>query len=267
VVVLFQYPDIDPIAFALGPLQVRWYGLMYLGGFALGWLGARARAKRADSPIEPSKVDDLVFYAALGVIIGGRLGYMLFYNFEALVSDPLSVLAVWRGGMSFHGGLVGVLLAMWLYARRIGRSFFQVTDFLAPWIAPGLGLGRIGNFINGELWGKPTDVPWAVVVDGVPRHATQLYEAVLEGLVLFLVLWLFSSKPRPTMAVSGLFLVCYGTFRSLVEFVRLPDEHIQYLAFGWLTMGQLLSAPMIVAGVFLLAYAYRKGGAGRLRAA
>ena len=267
---MFQYPDIDPVAIALGPLQLRWYGLMYLGGFAIAWLGMRVRARRSWSPVEPQRVDDLVFYSALGVIVGGRVGYMLFYNFGALLDNPLSLFAVWQGGMSFHGGFLGVLVALVLFARQVDRPVFAITDFLVPWVPPGLGLGRVGNFINGELWGKETtpDAPWAVIVDGVPRHASQLYEAFLEGVVLFALLWTFSLRPRPRMAVSGLFLVGYGTFRILVEFVRLPDEHIQYLAFGWLTMGQLLSAPMVLAGAGLLVWAYgRRADAANGRAA
>jgi phosphatidylglycerol:prolipoprotein diacylglycerol transferase len=261
---VIQYPEIDPVAFGIGPLQVRWYGLMYLAGFVLGWLGARIRARRPDSPIPPARVDDLVFYVALGVIIGGRVGYMLFYSFPSLLENPLNLFKVWEGGMSFHGGLLGVLIAMGVLARKVRQPYFAVTDFIAPWVTPGLGLGRVGNFINGELWGAQTspDAFWAVWVDGVPRHATQLYEAFLEGLVLFLILWGFSKRPRPIMAVSGLFLIFYGVFRVTIEFVRLPDQHMNiaadgYLAFGWLTMGQVLSAPMIVAGVILLALAYR----------
>ncbi len=261
---MFTYPEFDPVAFGFGPLQVRWYGLMYLGGFLLAWFGARGRAKRPRSPISPASVDDLVFYVALGVILGGRVGYMLFYNFDSFLANPLNVFKVWEGGMSFHGGLLGVGVAMALFARRVEQPFFAVTDFIAPWVAPGLGLGRIGNFINGELWGAETnpDAFWAVIVDGVPRHATQLYEAALEGLVLFLILWRFSSRPRPIRAVSGLFLMCYGIFRVAVEFVRLPDQHLNeaadgYLAFGWLTMGQVLSVPMILAGVVLFWLAYR----------
>ena len=261
---MFNYPDISPIAFELGPLQVRWYGLMYLCGFALGWLGIRIRAKRSDSPISPAGVDDLIFYAALGVIFGGRVGYMLFYNFSGLVQNPLALFRVWEGGMSFHGGLLGVLVALGFFARHVKQPFLAVTDFVAPWVAPGLGLGRIGNFINGELWGAETnpDAFWAVIVDGVPRHATQLYEAALEGLVLFLILWRFSSSPRPIGVVSGLFLMCYGIFRVAIEFVRLPDLHLNeaadgYLAFGWLTMGQVLSVPMILVGIALIWLAYR----------
>ncbi len=261
---MFTYPDINPIAFGFGPLQVRWYGLMYLGGFLLGWIGARARAKRPDSPISPALVDDLVFYVALGVILGGRVGYMLFYNLSSLFENPLNLFKVWEGGLSFHGGLLGVLIAMGLFARRVEQPYFAVTDFIATWVTPGLGLGRIGNFINGELWGAETspDAFWAVVVNGVPRHASQLYEAALEGLVLFFILWGFSLRPRPIKAVSGVFLICYGVFRVAIEFVRLPDTHLNeaaggYLAFGWLTMGQLLSTPMILAGVVLCWLAYR----------
>lgn len=258
------YPDFDPVAFEIGFLRVRWYGLMYLLGFLVGWLGARHRAKRPGAPIGPERVDDLVFYTAIGIIAGGRIGYMLLYNLEGLLSNPLSLFAIWQGGMSFHGGLVGVLIAMWLFARKVNRRFFEITDFLAPWVPPGIGFGRIGNFINGELWGRETDpdAPWAMIVDGVARHPSQLYEAFLEGLVLFVVLFSFSLRPRPTMAVSGLFLLLYGLFRIVVEFVREPDEHIQYLAFGWLTQGQLLSMPMVVFGVVLLVLAYRRGSGG-----
>ncbi len=183
---------------------------------------------------------------------------MLFYNFDQFLENPLSLFRIWEGGMSFHGGLLGVLVAMYLYARKLGRAFFEATDFVAPLVPIGLGFGRIGNFINNELWGKPTDVPWAVVVNGQARHASQLYEALLEGLVLFAILWIFSSKPRPVMAVSGLFLLGYGVFRFAVEFVRLPDASLGYLALGWVTMGQVLSLPMIVAGGVLIWLAYSR---------
>lgn len=257
---MFQYPDIDPVAFALGPLQVHWYGLMYVLGFIAGWLGLRARSRRADSPVAPGRVEDLVFYIAIGVFVGGRVGYMLIYDLGSLVDDPLRLFYVWRGGMSFHGGLIGVLLMMALFARRTGQTFFAITDFIAPWVPPGLGFVRVGNFINGELWGAPTssDAPWSVVFEGVPRHPTQLYEAFLEGLVMLAVLVWFSAKPRPRMAVSGLFLLLYGVFRFGVEFIRLPDAHIGYEAFGWVTRGQILTAPMIVGGIVLLAFAYRR---------
>ncbi len=233
---------------------------MYLAGFVLGWLGVRYRAKLPGSPVALARAEDLVFYVALGVIVGGRLGSMLFYDLSRLIAEPASLFRVWEGGMSFHGGLIGVLVAMCLFARRIDQPFFAVADFVAPWVPVGLGLGRIGNFINGELWGKATspDAPWAVMVQGIPRHPSQLYEAFLEGVVLFVALFLFSAKPRPTMAVSGVFLTLYGVFRIAVEFVRLPDDHIGYLALGWLTLGQALSAPMVIAGVALLYLAYRR---------
>ena len=240
---------------------MHWYGLMYVVGFVLGWLGLRARARsRSDAPIAPERAEDLIFYIAIGVFLGGRIGYMLIYDFPRLLEDPLSLLYVWRGGMSLHGGLVGVLLALAVFAKRNGQTFFAIADFMAPWVPPGLGAGRIGNFINGELWGKETspDAPWSMIVDGVARHPTQLYEAFLEGLVLFVALQIYSARPRPRMAVSGLFLLLYGVFRFSVEFLRLPDAHIGYLAFGWVTLGQVLTAPMSLIGAALLILAYRR---------
>jgi phosphatidylglycerol:prolipoprotein diacylglycerol transferase len=255
---MFVYPHPDPIAFSLGPLHVRWYGLMYLVGFAAAWWLARRRAARPGSTWTPVEVDDLIFYCALGVIVGGRVGWMLFYGTERILEDPMSVVRVWEGGMSFHGGLIGVLVALALFASRRGKRIADVFDFAAPLPAIGFGAGRIGNFINGELWGKPTDVPWAVVVNGVPVHASQLYEALLEGLVLFVILWWFTSKPRPRLAPSGLFLLGYGVFRFGVELVRVPDANRGYLLLDWMTMGQILSLPMIVIGLWLLAVAYRR---------
>lgn len=272
------FPDFNPVALQLGPLAIRWYGLMYLVGFALAWWLGRRRARAPGAAFEPRQVDDLLFYAALGVIVGGRIGYVLFYDFDAWLADPLRLLRVWEGGMSFHGGLLGVLVAMGWYGRRFGRPFFQITDFIAPLVPLGLLTGRIGNFINGELWGAPGAVPWAMQVScarhpslcwdklqlplgtplSPPLHPTQLYEALLEGLVLFLLLWWFSARPRPMAAVSGLFLLLYGVFRSAIEFLRMPDAHVGYLAFDWVTMGQLLSLPMIVAGCLLLVVAYRR---------
>jgi len=255
---MFVYPHPDPVALSIGPLHVRWYGLMYLVGFLSAWWLGRRRAAQPGSTWTPTEMDDFIFYCALGVILGGRLGWMLFYGTERIFADPLSVLRIWEGGMSFHGGLVGVLVALATFASRRGKRIADVFDFAAPLPAIGFGAGRLGNFINGELWGKPTVVPWAVVVDGVPLHASQLYEAFLEGLVLFLVLWWFTAKPRPRLAPSGLFLVCYGVFRFVVEFVRVPDENRGYLLFDWLTMGQILSLPMVIAGCWLLAVAYRR---------
>lgn len=255
---MIEFSSIDPVAIRLGPLAVRWYGLMYLLGFAAAWVLGRRRALRPGAPVGPAQMDDLLFYGALGVILGGRVGYMLFYGREQLFGDPLSLIRIWEGGMSFHGGLLGVMTAMALWAHRAGQPFFSLMDFVAPLVPIGLGAGRLGNFINGELWGKPTDVPWAVIVDGVPRHPSQLYEAFLEGVVLFAVLWVFSGRPRPLMSVSGLFLLVYGMSRFAVEFVRLPDEHIGYLAFGWFTMGQLLTLPMLAGGAVLMALAHRQ---------
>jgi phosphatidylglycerol---prolipoprotein diacylglyceryl transferase len=260
------HPFIDPVAITLGPIRLHWYGLMYLVGFlAFWWLGT-LRARRPDSPLNPQQVSDLLFWGVLGVIVGGRLGHVLFYNLEALAHDPLMVLRVWEGGMAFHGGLVGVLVVAWWYARKIGEPFLRLGDFVAPLVPIGLGAGRIGNWINGELWGKPTDLPWAMVfpaADYLPRHPSQLYQAFLEGAVLFTVLWVVSRKPRPIGMVSGLFLLLYGAFRFLVEFVRVPDAHIGYLAFGWLTMGQLLSVPLILAGLALVAWSRRESGKRR----
>jgi len=258
---MLNYPGFDPVALQLGPLAIRWYGLMYLVGFVGGWWLARRRASQPGAVCSPEQVDDLLFYVALGVILGGRIGYMLFYGWDQVVDNPLNLLKIWQGGMSFHGGFLGVMFAVFLFARKIGRGFWELIDFTAPVVPIGLGAGRIGNFINGELWGRPTDLPWAFIVDGQARHPSQLYEALLEGLVLFTVLWLFSARPRPTMAVSGLFSLLYGLFRSAVEFLRLPDAHIGYLAFGWVTMGHLLSLPMIGAGALLLWLAYRRPAA------
>lgn len=257
---MLMYPDINPVAIALGPVKVHWYGLMYLVGFIVAWGLGRVRVGRADSGWNREQISDLIFYGALGVVLGGRIGFTLFYNFDEFISHPTVIFRIWEGGMSFHGGMLGVFIALWLFGRKYGKSFFQVSDFVAPLVPVGLGAGRIANFINGELWGKPTDVAWGMVVQqgGPALHPSQLYEACLEGLLLFLILWIYSSRPRPLMAVSGLFLFGYGVFRFAVEFVRLPDEHIGYLAFDWVTMGQLLSAPMIVIGLGMMVLAYRR---------
>lgn len=263
---MLTYPDIDPVAISLGPIRIYWYGIMYLIGFGAGWWLGRLRAKQPWRGWRPEQMDDVMFYVVLGVVLGGRFGYVLFYNFPYFLSNPLSVFKVWEGGMSFHGGLIGVLIAMALYARRRGIGFFGVADFIAPLVPIGLGAGRIGNFINGRLWGKETDLPWGMVfpgpgAGGVPRHPSQIYEALLEGVVLFLILWLFSRRPRPAMAVSALFLLFYGLFRFSVEFVRVPDEQFGYLAFDWVTMGQVLSLPMILAGAGMFLYARKRAPA------
>ena len=252
------YTDIDPIALQIGPLAIRWYGLMYLTGFLGGWALARKRAREWGQPFTVIQIDDLLFYVAMGVILGGRIGYMFFYGWANVVSDPLSVLRIWEGGMSFHGGLIGVIVAMWLISRKVGASLFRVADFVAPFVTIGLGAGRVGNFINGELWGQPTDFALAVIVNGVPVHASNLYEACLEGPVLFAILWFYSGTRPPVMAVSGMFLFCYGIFRFAVEFVRVPDAHLGYLAFDWLTMGQVLSVPMIIFGALFIVLAYQR---------
>jgi phosphatidylglycerol:prolipoprotein diacylglycerol transferase len=248
---------IDPVAFRLGPLAIHWYGLMYLGGFLGAWLLAEYRRRQGRLPVSRDALGDLAFYVMMGVIVGGRLGYMLFYtDIHWIWTDPLALFRVWDGGMSFHGGLLGVLAAGLWWSRRHQLHFFDTVDFVAPLVPIGLGLGRLGNFINGELWGKPGDVPWAMIFpnapDRLPRHPSQLYEMLLEGVVMFTVLWLVSLKPRPRYLISGLFALMYGCFRFAVEFVRLPDPQLGYLAFGWLTMGQILSLPLIVVGLVLL---------------
>jgi phosphatidylglycerol:prolipoprotein diacylglycerol transferase len=254
--------DIDPVALDLGFLQIHWYGLMYLVGFAAAWWLGVWRARRAGSGWTEQQISDLIFWGAVGVVLGGRVGYVLFYQFDYFVANPLWLFHVWEGGMSFHGGLVGVLVALWLFGRRQGKTFFEMGDFTAPLIPIGLGAGRVGNFIGGELWGRATDVPWAVIFphagDAVPRHPSQLYEFALEGVLMFALLWWYSSKPRPRMAVSGLFLLLYGGFRSLIELVREPDGQLGFVAFEWLTMGQLLSVPMVLTGALLMLVAYRR---------
>ena len=259
---MWTHPQFDPVAIAIGPLAIRWYGLMYLVGFALLWVAGRYRIKTRPGGVWSTKdLDDALFYGILGTILGGRLGYILFYKPGDYLLEPWRVFYVWEGGMSFHGGLLGVIFAMWLFARTRRQDWIRVTDFIAPLIPLGLGAGRLGNLINAELWGRPTEGPWGMVfpnVDAVPRHPSQLYEFALEGVVLFLVLWWFSSKPRPRGAVSGLFLVGYGVFRFAVEYTREPDSYLGLLAFGF-SMGQWLSLPMILVGVGLLVWAYRSG--------
>jgi phosphatidylglycerol:prolipoprotein diacylglycerol transferase len=258
---MFVHPGFNPIAFEIGPIAVRWYGLMYLVGFVAWLLLGRLRARRRpELGYAARDLDDILFYGVLGVVIGGRLGYVLFYKLAEYMHDPIRIFYVWEGGMSFHGGFLGVILAMAWYAQRTRRHWFSVTDFIAPLVPVGLGAGRLGNFINAELWGRPTDVPWAMIFPGVdaqPRHPSQLYEFALEGVALFLILWIFSSRPRPLGAVSGLFLVGYGAFRFLAEYTREPDSYLGVLAMGW-TMGQWLSLPMLLGGLAMLAWAYMR---------
>ena len=248
---MINYPSIDPVALSLGSLKIHWYGLMYLVGFVAAWRLGVYRAKHSDLWSQ-KQVEDLIFYGALGVVLGGRIGYTLFYNFSTFIDDPVSIFYIWKGGMSFHGGLLGVIAAFYLFARKNGMSFFQVSDFMAPMIPIGLGAGRIGNFINKELIGRPMEasLPWAMDYgDHIARHPSSLYQALSEGLLLFVIVWIFSSKQRPLMTVSAVFVMSYGAFRFITEFFRTPDSHIGFLAFDWLTMGQLLSLPMILIGL------------------
>lgn len=255
--------DINPVAFQLGPIQVHWYGLMYLLGFFFVAVLGEYRRRRGRLPVSRDALGDLLFYGMLGVIAGGRIWYMLFYaDIDWIWTAPQTLFKVWDGGMSFHGGLLGVLAAGWWWSRRQKLHFFDTIDFVAPLVPIGLGLGRLGNFINGELWGKPSDVAWAMIFpqapDRLPRHPSQLYEMLLEGVVMFVVLWLVSLKPRPRYLVSGLFALLYGCFRFAVEFVRVPDPQLGYL-FGtqWVTMGQMQSLPLIVVGLVLIALSRR----------
>jgi phosphatidylglycerol---prolipoprotein diacylglyceryl transferase len=259
---MLNYPDIDPVALALGPIKIHWYGITYVVSIVSAWYLLRWRGGK--NPLlgwKQEHIDDMVFFATLGIIVGGRLGSVLFYNLPYYLDHPIDIFKINKGGMSFHGGLIGVLLAMLWFAWKTNSTFFQVTDFIAPVVPIGLGCGRIGNFINGELWGAPSSLPWAMVFPGagaMPRHPSQLYEVFLEGILLFIILWFYSAKPRPIMAVSGLFLLGYGLFRSSVEFVREPDAHLGYLAFDWVTMGMVLSLPMILFGAILLFFAHKK---------
>ncbi len=276
---MIAYPSIDPVALRIGDFEIYWYGVMYLLAFASAWWLGKRRARQPWSPLRPEQIDDLVFYGALGAVVGGRLGSVLFYNLDSFLDDPLYLFRLREGGMSFHGGFLGVLAAMWLYRRKLGCDYFELTDFIAPLCPLGLAAGRFGNFINAELWGAPGSVPWAIKLScerfppGIysdyagplcysPRHPTQLYEMLLEGFVLFAVLWFLANKPRPRMLLSGCFVLGYGLARCAVEFIRLPDAHIGYLLdTDWLTRGIVLSVPMIIVGLFLLILAKRNGNA------
>ena len=259
---MLVYPQINPIALQLGPLAIHWYGLMYLAGFlTFLWLGPRRIVTLNHPQINNKLLDDLLFYGVLGVILGGRLGEVLFYNPGYYLSNPLKIFAVWEGGMSFHGGFLGVLVAMALFAWQQKLHWLELMDFIAPLVPPGLAFGRLGNFINGELWGRPTDLPWGMVfpkVDNLPRHPSQLYEFALEGVLLFALLWLYARKPRPVGAVSGLFLIGYGSFRFLGEFTRNPDDGIFGLMTFGISMGQWLSLPMVLAGILLMTWSIRR---------
>ena len=259
---MLVYPQINPVALQIGPLAIHWYGLMYLAGFmTFLWLGRRRIVTLNHPQINNKLLDDLLFYGVLGVILGGRLGEVLFYNPGYYLSNPLKILAVWEGGMSFHGGFLGVLVAMALFAWQQKLRWLELMDFVAPLVPPGLAFGRLGNFINGELWGRPTDMPWGMVfprVDNLPRHPSQLYEFALEGVLLFALLWLYAKKPRPAGAVSGLFLIGYGSFRFLAEFTRNPDDGIFGLMTFGISMGQWLSLPMVLAGVLMMTWSIRR---------
>jgi phosphatidylglycerol:prolipoprotein diacylglycerol transferase len=275
--------NFDPVAVSIGPLDIHWYGVMYLLAFLSFWvIGNHRVTLQSWWGLSKQDVSDLLFYGMLGVILGGRIGYMLFYGFEMLIQNPLSLFRVWDGGMSFHGGLLGVIFAMAWFARRTKSTFWQVADFVAPMVPLGLAFGRLGNFIGGELWGRLSDVPWAMIfvkstgfkpgetaalneawrsgaLDHLARHPSQLYQAGMEGLALFVILMWYSARPRPRAAVSGLFLLGYGIFRLIAEFFRQPDDHLGFLAMQWLTMGMLLSLPMIAAGIIIILLAYRAG--------
>lgn len=275
------YHDIDPVALDLGFWQIHWYGITYLAAFLAFLLLGRLRARRPDTPMNREQVGDFLFWAVIGVVAGGRLGYVLFYGLDQWAADPLFPLWINDGGMSFHGGMLGVIVVVGFYARHLGCGMLRLADFIAPMVPLGLACGRIGNFIGGELWGRISDVPWAVIfpnsiqpggrtsealyqqylagdLNHLARHPSQLYQAALEGLLLFGIVWIYSRHPRPAGAVSGLFLAGYGLFRFLAEFFREPDAHIGFVAFDWLTMGQILSLPMLVAGIILMIVAYRR---------
>jgi len=258
---MLHHPEFNPIALHIGPLSIHWYGLMYLLAFALVWLLGRRRIRQGLMPLTPRHLEDLLFYGVLGVIVGGRVGYALFYKLGDFLARPWELFYLWQGGMSFHGGLIGVLAALWLFTRKTNQAFLTVSDSLAPLIPLGLAAGRLGNFINGELWGRPTNLPWAMVFpqagDGIARHPSQLYEMGLEGFALFIMLWWFSRRPRPLGQVSALFLIGYGVLRFLVEYTREPDRFLGVLS-GGMTMGQWLSLPMILIGVWMATKAAKR---------
>ena len=255
------WPKFDPIAFSIGPLKVHWYGLMYLFGFAACWILGLYRSKKPWSPLKSEQVLDAVFYGAVGAIIGGRLGYMIFYDFANFIHHPQIVFYLWHGGMSFHGGLIGAIIAFYIYSLRIKINFILITDFFAPLAPIGLAAGRLGNFINGELWGRVTTSSIGMVFPDagpLPRYPSQLIEFFLEGVVLFCILWIVSIKPRPMALLSALFLLFYSIFRFTAEFYRQPDIQLGFIFDGWLTQGQLLCIPMFILAIILLSYVYIK---------
>ncbi len=256
---MLVFPQFDPVAISAGPISIHWYGVMYIIAFGGAWVLANYRRNKIGNHWSSEQISDLVFYGAMGAVLGGRVGSVFFYNIDRFLDDPLWLFRVWEGGMSFHGGFIGVLIAMFLYSRSIKKKFWETVDFIAPCVPFGIGAGRLGNFIGGELWGRPTDAPWGMIfphVDNLPRHPSQLYEIALEGIVLFIIIWWFSSVTRPRMVVSGTFAILYGSFRFFIEFFREPDLHIGFIAFDWLTMGQLLSLPMVIVGFSLVVFAY-----------
>ncbi|MDR2709769.1 MAG: prolipoprotein diacylglyceryl transferase [Burkholderiales bacterium] len=268
---MLVHPQFNPAAisfgpfnlglFTLDPFAIHWYGLMYLLAFLLFLVLGKYRVKKGLYPGWTTRdIDDMLFYGVLAIIIGGRLGYVLFYKPAYYFAHPLEIFQPWHGGMSFHGGFIAVLIAVTILVRQKKRPFLEISDFIAPLIPLGLAAGRIGNFINGELWGRPTNAPWAMIfpqVDDLPRHPSQLYQFALEGVLLFVILWWFSARPKPRGAVSGLFLIGYGSFRFTVEFFRQPDSFLPPLALG-LSMGQWLSLPMAIVGVAMMVWAYRR---------
>jgi phosphatidylglycerol:prolipoprotein diacylglycerol transferase len=261
---VLTHPNMDPVALNLGPLSIHWYGLMYLAAFVSAWFIAKHQVAKPWSLIKAEHLDDMIFYAALGVVLGGRVGYVFFYNFPKFLEDPIWLFKIWEGGMSFHGGFLGVLLAMFLYSRKLKIPFGAMMDLAAVMTPLGLGFGRLGNFIGQELWGRASDVPWAMIFpkdpSGLARHPSQLYQAGLEGLLLFVIVFIYSNRERPNWATAGVFAMGYGIFRFLVEFVREPDAHLGIQALG-MTRGQMLSLPMILVGIALLWYAYNRQAA------
>lgn len=255
------YPEINPVAFSIGPIKVHWYGIMYLVGFVAAWVLGLYRAKQPWTVLNNRhQVGDAIFYGAWGVILGGRLGYMLFYDFYSFIHHPWIIVRIWDGGMSFHGGLIGAIIAYCLYSRKLKCHIFDLTDFFAPMVPIGLACGRLGNFINGELWGRVTTSPIGMVFPTggpLPRYPSQLIELLLEGVLLFIVLWVVSLKPRKRAVLSAYFLIGYGILRIIAEFFRQPDSQLGFILWHWVTMGMLLSLPMILLGLLILLWAHR----------